>query len=64
MGEETSEVFKNFLKASDQAKINAESDEIWDDVRPFMNANNDKLFINLRDIYREGIPEVNSQRIN
>ena len=21
-----------------------------------MNANNDKLFINLRDIYREGIP--------
>ena len=56
-GEETSEVFKNFLKASDQAKkLMLESDEIWDDVRPFMNANNDKLFINLRDIYREGIP--------
>ena len=33
-----------------------ESDDIWNDVRPFMNANNDKLFVNLRDIYREGIP--------
>ena len=35
MEEETSEVFKNFLKASDQAKkLMLESDEIWDDVRP------------------------------
>ena len=25
-------------------------------VRPFMNAENDQLFKNLRDIYREGIP--------
>ena len=33
-----------------------ESDDIWKDVRPFMNAKNDKLFVNLRDIYREGIP--------
>ena len=33
-----------------------ESDDVWDDVRPFMNANDDKLFVNLRDIYREGIP--------
>ena len=41
-----------------------ESDEIWDDVRPFMNANNDKLFINLRDIYREEYQGVNFQRIN
>ena len=31
-----------------------ESDEIWEKVRPFMNAENDRLFINLRDIYREG----------
>ena len=27
-----------------------------------MNANNDKLFINLRDIYREGIPRGNSPK--
>ena len=33
-----------------------ESDEIWEKVRPFMNAENDQLFKNLRDIYREGIP--------
>lgn len=33
-----------------------ESDEIWKKVRPYMNAKDDKLFINLRTIYREGIP--------
>ena len=51
------EVFNNFLKASDEAKkLMLESDDIWEKVRPFMNASNDKLFKNLRDIYREGIP--------
>ena len=51
------EVFSNFLKASDEAKkLMLESDEIWERVRPFMNASNDKLFKNLKDIYREGIP--------
>ncbi len=51
------EVFKNFLKASDEAKrLMLESDEVWKKVRPFMNASDDKLFKNLRDIYREGIP--------
>ena len=56
-GEKSTEIFKNFLKASDEAKkLMLESDDIWNDVRPFMNANNDKLFVNLRDIYREGIP--------
>ena len=56
-GEKSTEIFKNFLKASDEAKkLMLESDDVWDDVRPFMNANDDKLFVNLRDIYREGIP--------
>ena len=57
-GEKSTEIFKNFLKASDEAKkLMLESDDVWNDVRPFMNANNDKLFVNLRDIYREGIPK-------
>ena len=48
---------QELLRASDEAKkLMLESDDIWNDVRPFMNANNDKLFVNLRDIYREGIP--------
>ena len=56
-GEKSTEIFKNFLRASDEAKkLMLESDDVWNDVRPFMNANNDKLFVNLRDIYREGIP--------
>ena len=54
---ESEEVFKNFLKASDEAKrLMLESDDIWKKVRPYMNASDDKLFKNLRDIYREGIP--------
>ena len=56
-GQKSTAIFKNFLRASDEAKkLMLESDDIWNDVRPFMNANNDKLFVNLRDIYREGIP--------
>ncbi len=56
-GEASTDIFKNFLKASDEAKkLMLDSDEIWNSVRPFMNAEDDKLFTNLRDIYREGIP--------
>ena len=59
-GKETNEVINNFLRSSDEAKkLMLESDDIWNDVRPFMNAKNDKLFFNLRDIYREGIPRGN-----
>ena len=55
--DESEEIFKNFLKASDEAKrLMLESDDIWEKVRPYMNASDDKLFKNLRDIYREGIP--------
>ena len=47
----------NFAFSTNIAKkLMLESDDVWNDVRPFMNANNDKLFVNLRDIYREGIP--------
>ena len=50
-------MIKNFFKTSKEAKkLMLESDEIWEKVRPFMNAENDQLFKNLRDIYREGIP--------
>ena len=56
-GEKSADILKNFLKSSDEAKkLMLESDDVWKDVRPFMNAKNDKLFVNLRDIYREGIP--------
>ena len=45
-GKETNEVFNNFLRSSDEAKkLMLESDDIWNDVRPFMNAKNDKLFL-------------------
>ena len=41
-----------------------DSDEIWDDVRPFMNANDDKLFITLEIFTGKEYQEVISQRIN
>ena len=43
-----------------------ESDEIWEKIRPNMNADNEKLFLNLRDAYREGIPtgEFTESQIN
>ena len=34
-----------------------ESDQIWDKIRPNMMAEDDLLFSNLREIYREGIPK-------
>ena len=34
-----------------------ESDDIWQKVRPYMNADDDRLYINLREAYREGIPD-------
>ena len=42
-----------------------ESDDIWNDVRPFMNANNDKLFVNLRETFTEKeYQEVNFPKVN
>ena len=57
-GKNNSDVLDNFLKASDEAKkIMLESDQIWDKIRPNMRAEDDLLFSNLREIYREGIPK-------
>ncbi len=57
-GKNNSDVLDNFLKASDEAKkIMLESDKIWDKIRPNMMAEDDLLFSNLREIYREGIPK-------
>ena len=62
---EKSTDFSKLSEASDEAKqLMLESDDIWNDVRPFMNASNDKLFVNLRDIYREGIQEENFPKVN
>lgn len=61
------DLLNRFLATSKKAKkMMLESDEIWAKVRPFMNADDDKLFLNLRDIYREGIPsnDFTSKQIN
>ena len=49
---------RDFLSVSKKSKeLMLKSDDIWQKVRPYMNADNDKLYINLRDAYREGIPD-------
>ncbi|MFL2678877.1 MAG: ABC transporter substrate-binding protein [Alphaproteobacteria bacterium] len=51
-------ILNKFLDTSDLAKkMMLESNDIWKKIRPFMNAENDQIFVNLRDIYREGIPK-------
>ena len=57
-GNNNNDILKSFLKASDEAKkIMLESDKIWEKIRPNMMADDDLLFSNLREIYREGIPK-------
>ena len=57
-GNNNNDILKSFLKASDEAKkIMLESDKIWEKIRPNMMAEDDLLFSNLREIYREGIPK-------
>ena len=57
-GKNNNDILNNFLKASDEAKkIMLESDKIWEKIRPNMMAEDDLLFSNLREIYREGIPK-------
>lgn len=54
---DNNDLLDKFLLASQEAKkLMLKSDKIWENIRPFMNADDDKLFYNLRDIYREGIP--------
>ena len=51
-------ILDKFLKSSDEAKkIMFESPESWEKIRPIMKAENEDTFINLRDIYKEGIPK-------
>ena len=57
-GNEKLGILNKFLQSSKEAKqLMLESDAIWEKVRPFMQADNDTLFVNLRDAYREGIPK-------
>ncbi len=54
---ENQKLLNDFLQTSKKAKkLMLDSDEIWEKVRPYMNVKDEKLFVNLRDIYREGIP--------
>ena len=51
-------LLSNFVKASNEAKnLMLISDEIWEKVKPSMNIDNEQVFVNLREIYREGIPK-------
>ena len=50
-------ILDDFLSASKKSKeLMLKSGEIWTKVRPFMNAKDEKLYVNLREAYREGIP--------
>lgn len=52
------DLLKRFLKTSDEAKkVMLESDEVWNSIKPSMKVKDEKTFILLRDIYREGIPQ-------
>lgn len=49
---------QGFLKATEEAQqILLSSDEEWTKLRPIMKAEEDKLFTELRDLYRAGIPK-------
>ena len=51
-------ILRDFLSVSKTSKeLMLESDDIWQKVRPYMNANDDRLYVNLRQAYREGIPD-------
>ena len=54
---ENKELLGNFLKTSNIAKKQmSESDEVWKFIKPIMKAENKKIYDNLKEIYREGIP--------
>ena len=57
-GEKNKVLLKKFVDSSNEAKkLMLNSDEIWSKVRPSMNIKDDETFNNLRQIYREGIPQ-------
>lgn len=54
---ENLDAVKGFVAASREAKeLMRTSDAEWERIRPMMNAADDKVFANLRDRFREGIP--------
>ena len=55
--ESNENILRDFLLVSKYSKeLMLESDAIWQKVRPFMNGEDDRLYVNLREAYREGIP--------
>ncbi|MEZ5476400.1 MAG: hypothetical protein R3E95_02565 [Thiolinea sp.] len=51
------ELVQQFLQASRDAKtLLLESDQEWERLRPNMNADEDAIFMALRDAFRAGIP--------
>ncbi len=52
-----SSLLANFLSVSKKSKdLMLKSDDVWTKIRPYMNAKDEKLYLNLREAYREGIP--------
>lgn len=50
-------LLKNFVNTSNEAKdLMLKKDDVWENIKPIMKSENDKVFANLRNIYREGIP--------
>lgn len=63
--EKNKKILENFVKVSNEAKrLMLESDEIWNTIKSDMKAENQATFLNLRDIYREGIPKDSFQDHN
>ncbi|MAI85394.1 MAG: ABC transporter substrate-binding protein [Rickettsiales bacterium] len=55
--QENPNLLENFINTSNEAKeLMLKKDEVWENIKPIMKSENDKVFNNLRDIYREGIP--------
>ena len=55
--QENSVKLKRFIQASDEAKkLMMNSDDVWETIKPGMRVQNEDVFVNLRESYREGIP--------
>jgi len=53
-----SSTLKRFIQVSDEAKnLMMNSDDVWDSIRPSMRVQNDEVFKNLINSYRDGIPQ-------
>lgn len=53
-----SSTLKRFIQVSDEAKnLMMNSDDVWDSIRPSMRVQNDEVFENLINSYRDGIPQ-------